>query len=405
MKKYRPLIALIIAYMFYAVLLNSVGTVISQSILSFGITKPEGSILEGFKDISIAIVSFVVASFLPRLGYQKAIIISLIMVSLACFIMPIAPSFNSAKILFFIIGVSFAMIKVSVYSSIGLINEDPKSHASFTSIIEGFFMVGVLGGAWIFAAFVDVKNPNSLSWLNVYYYLGGFGLLAALLWLFTPLPKIEASAIKSDWREDFKAIPALFASNFLISFLLGIFLYVLIEQSIGTWLPTYNREILQLNPAMAIQAGSLFAAFSAIGRLLGGVFLRYFDWVKVLIFCAIATALIIIIAMQMSGGDIGKINSWRDAPLKAFFLPLAGLFLGPIYPTINSIVLSSLPKQSQAPMTGLIIAFSALGGTLGSFITGQIFGHFGGAFAFYLTLIPVALMSYSFIILNKKLRA
>ena len=103
------------------VLLNSVGTVISQSILSFGITKPEGSILEGFKDISIAIVSFVVASFLPRLGYQKAIIISLIMVSLACFIMPIAPSFNSAKILFFIIGVSFAMIKVSVYSSIGLI--------------------------------------------------------------------------------------------------------------------------------------------------------------------------------------------------------------------------------------------------------------------------------------------
>jgi LacI family transcriptional regulator len=36
-------------------------------------------------------------------------------------------------------------------------------------------------------------------------------------------------------------------------------------------------------------------------------------------------------------------------------------------------------------MTGLLVIFSALGGTTGSLITGYVFGRFNGHFAFYLT--------------------
>lgn len=403
MAKSRAFFGLILVYMFFAVLLNSVGTVISQSILSFHISKSEGSVLEGFKDLSIAIVSFVVASFLPRLGYQKALYIALGLVSIFCFFMPIFPSFTTTKIMFLMIGISFAVTKVSVYSSIGLITEDAKSHASVTSIIEGFFMVAVLSGAWIFAAFVDTANPQSTSWLNVYYWLGSFGLLCAIYWFFTPIgPAIESDA-KPDWREDLKAIPSLLVLNFLISFLAAIFLFVLIEQSIGTWLPTFNREVLGLSPALAIQAGSLFAGFSALGRLAGGLILRFVNWFVVLGFCIFGIAAIIVIAMQMSSGVSDHVTNWSNAPIKAFVLPFVGFFLGPIYPTINSIALSSLPKKSQAPMTGLIIAFSALGGTFGSFVTGQVFEHLGGGLAFYLTLVPTALLGLSLYILNGKI--
>jgi uncharacterized membrane protein YsdA (DUF1294 family) len=41
-------------------------------------------------------------------------------------------------------------------------------------------------------------------------------------------------------------------------------------------------------------------------------------------------------------------------------------------------------------MTGLLVIFSALGGTSGSLITGYVFGHASGHFAFYLTLVPMA---------------
>jgi FHS family glucose/mannose:H+ symporter-like MFS transporter len=63
--------------------------------------------------------------------------------------------------------------------------------------------------------------------------------------------------------------------------------------------------------------------------------------------------------------------------------------MAPIYPGINSVMLSSLPRHQHAPMTGLLVIFSALGGTTGSLITGYVFGRFNGHFAFYLTLVPI----------------
>jgi fucose permease len=76
----------------------------------------------------------------------------------------------------------------------------------------------------------------------------------------------------------------------------------------------------------------------------------------------------------------------------AFLFPFIGLFMAPIYPGINSVMLSSLPRHQHAPMTGLLVIFSALGGTTGSLITGYVFGHVNGHFAFYLTLVPIVLM-------------
>ncbi len=58
--------------MVFAILLNSVGTVILQSIYTFGVDKPQASLLELFKDLPIAITSFLVASFLPLLGYRRS---------------------------------------------------------------------------------------------------------------------------------------------------------------------------------------------------------------------------------------------------------------------------------------------------------------------------------------------
>jgi MFS transporter, FHS family, glucose/mannose:H+ symporter len=43
-------------------------------------------------------------------------------------------------------------------------------------------------------------------------------------------------------------------------------------------------------------------------------------------------------------------------------------------------------------MSGLIVLFSALGGTTGSMITGHIFGAYGGQTAFYFSLAPMAVL-------------
>ena len=61
MSRTRIIIALALIYMLFAVLLNSVGTVILQSIVTFGVDKPRASLLEACKDLTIAGFSFIVA--------------------------------------------------------------------------------------------------------------------------------------------------------------------------------------------------------------------------------------------------------------------------------------------------------------------------------------------------------
>src|SRR5690606_23484814 len=108
-------------YFVFAILLNSVGIVILKSQKVYGVDELQASTLELFKDMPIALVSFLIASFLPRIGYKKAMLAGLFLVALASIAMYYGNSFWTAKVLFASVGVAFALIKVSVYSVIGLV--------------------------------------------------------------------------------------------------------------------------------------------------------------------------------------------------------------------------------------------------------------------------------------------
>lgn len=395
-------IALFSAYFLFAVLLNSVGVVILQSINAFGASKEAASTLEAFKDLPIAAVSFLAASFLPRIGYRRAMIAGFALVAAACLAMPLAPGFATTKMLFFAVGASFALIKISVYSTIGLLTKDSNEHASLLNLIEGFFMVGVLSGYWMFAAFIDSSSPQSLSWLNVYWLLS---IIAAANVALLLLIKFPAAPIAPEARGlvgDFAAMLGLLWKPAVAVFVISAFLYVLIEQGIGTWLPTFNNEILHLPSAMSVQATSIFAAGLAVGRLGAGVILRRIDWYWLLNICIAAMGVLILLTLPLTRNFLPNPEmTWGSAPLAAFVLPLIGLFMAPIYPAINSVILSSLPRERHAAMAGLIVVFSALGGTTGSFITGRTFAAFGGQTAFYLSLIPMVAILCSIFALKR----
>ena len=70
-------VALFLNYIVFAILLNSVGTVILQVQNTFGVSEAQASILEAFKDFSIAIASFLVASFVARAGYKRTMLFAL----------------------------------------------------------------------------------------------------------------------------------------------------------------------------------------------------------------------------------------------------------------------------------------------------------------------------------------
>jgi len=62
----------------------------------------------------------------------------------------------------------------------------------------------------------------------------------------------------------------------VIVFVASAFVYVLIEQSIMSWLPTYNSQVLHLPQTLSIQMASILAAATALGRFLAGLLLKKF---------------------------------------------------------------------------------------------------------------------------------
>ena len=386
-------LSLFLNYFVFAILLNTVGVVILQSQDFFGVTKTGASVLEGFKDLPIAIVSFFVASFLPRFGLKRSMMLALGLVTIACFVMPFASAFWYFKILFMTIGISFALIKVSVFATIGLVTDDTKGHSSFMSTLEGVFMIGGLFGNVFFSWFIDNDDPTSSSWLNTYWVLGGLSLLA--LGLLSTAKLDESASLKSDQSggEDFASMIALIAKPLVLVFIVSVFMFVLIEQSFGTWSPTFYKEVLLLPKSMSAQSAALLAGCAALGRFGAGAVLQKVNWFTVVAVCTILCGAIVLISLPLSDGIVAQDNStWFNAPIAAYTFPLMAIFLAPIYPTINSVVLSSLPKHKHSAMAGLIVVFSALGGTTGSMITGTVFDNFDGQTAFYLSLIPMALM-------------
>lgn len=402
----RVLLALISTYIVFAILLNSVGTVILQSISSFGVSKTSASTLEGFKDIPIAVVSFLFAAYLPKFGFKRAMLTSMLIVASTSLLMPIVGNFMMTKLLFLSVGVSFALVKVSVYALIGKVSHSKTAHASNMNIVEGCFMVGVLMGYWLFAMYIDPEHPESMQWLSVYWLLAGICIANFLLLWSTDLPedKHEPEQVSGN---SFAAMLKLAWLPFVVMFVICAFFYVLVEQGVGTWLPTFNNTVLNLANHISVQITSIFAACLAIGRLSAGVVLRKLNWFPFLMICLFSMAGLILLVIPMApentGGEL--IQSWSAVPLAAFILPLVGLFMAPIYPAINSVVLSSLPTHQHAAMTGLIVIFSALGGTLGSLVTGMIFEHFDGQTAFYFMLCPIMILMISLSIYKKLLPA
>lgn len=379
------------AYAVLGLLMNSVGTVILQSIQNYGVSKPLAATLEACKDLSVVAASFLFAVALPGFGFRRAQIAVMLVIAAGALLMPFANSFWATQLFFVLTGLCFGVAKVATYSSIGLLRADREGHASLTSLVEGVFMVGILAGIWMFGWFIAADRTGR-DWLGVYWVVAALAAGAALSWWSADLDESRSHAAGTEpvaaSRREMLALAALPAT---IAFLLAIFLYVLIEQSIGTWLPTFNNEMLHLPAAMSVQASSIFIAALAIGRLGASALVRRLGWLRLLLGClALMAALVVLTLPTTRGLTMRSDVTWLSAPLAAYIFPLIGVFMAPIYPIVCSVMLSALPQERHAAMVGLIVIFSALGGTIGSLLTGLVFDAFSGQVAFYLVLAPIA---------------
>ena len=385
-------VSLVSAFMVFASLINSVGVIVLQSIRTLGITKQQAGALQPFVDMPMAFSSLMIGALLPTLGLRRAMMTSLGLSVIACVLMPLFGQFWVSKLHLVIIGLCFAAAKVTVYTAIGTMTTGKKTHASLMSIVEGLFMVGILSGYWLFGSFSEA-GASARGWLDTYWVFSILLAFSLIVFSLNPLPEQQpVHASKANPINELLYVGKLALKPLILAYAVSDFLYVLLEQGIGAWLPTFNSEILHLPTSISIEVAGGFSLCLAAGGLLGGIVLRRFTWFSVLLLCLAGVACVILAALSLAAHSIVRsIHTLQDVPAIAFLFPAAGLFMGPINPAINSAVLSSLPTEHQSAMSGLIIVFSSIGGTTGALVTGSLF-QARGAEAFYFLLAPIILL-------------
>lgn len=375
--------------------MNCVGIVIMQMVDHYHVSMLSASWLEAFKDGTIVIGTFLLASLIPKMGYKKSFITGISLEVIGCCLMAIYPSFITARIFFMMIGAAFALIKISTYSSISLITNNDNEHAAFLSLLEGFFMGGILIVFALFSFFMKFT-----FWSNTYWFLAAISAIGLFMLLLSPYDEknLLANSTREHTKEHagFITMMRLFTKYIIWLFIILGFAYVFIEQGLTTWLPTYEEHVLHIAKVSSVELAGLFAGGLVIGRILGGIFIKHFNWRNVLIFCIIFALAVLLYTIKLSyhaaASNHHHIHAWQNIPLAAYLIPLVGVAIGSIYPILCSSILSSQPLEIQSSVSSLIVIVSALGGTIGSRIVGTLFGLFGGLTAIKVPVLPLIII-------------
>ena len=160
-------------------------------------------------------------------------------VSLASVLVAMVAGFWVTPVLYMTIGVSFALMKGAVYSTVGLITREQHEHTSLMNVLEGVFQVGALTGPLFFSLVLGLHY----TWRTTYWIIAAVSAMAFAAAPATPLDESEVEAHSE--QAGFVEMLRLLRLPVVWVFVLCAWLYVMIEQSFGTWLPDVPRAHLR----------------------------------------------------------------------------------------------------------------------------------------------------------------
>jgi len=342
----------------FAMTTDSVGLIIPEVIRTFGLSLTAAGTFQYATMAGIAMAALLLGQLADRLGRRPTILVGLVLFALACFLLAAGERFVVFAILLGLSGVAIGVFKTGALALIGDISRSTAQHTAIMNMAEGFFGVGAIVGPAILTRLLNAGLP--WQWL---YLIAGcicVGLIAlALLVKYPESPKpAGGQALKGTGRA--------LRSPYVLAFSAGAFLYVGVEAAIYVWMPTWFEGYSGSATTFAAYGISIFFLLRAAGRFLGAWLLGRMQWQAALAF--FSGGILLCFALSVAAGV-----EWA-----VYLLPLSGLFMSVIYPTLNSKGISCLPKSEHGAGAGVILFFtcvSAVAAPLAIGAVGDTFGH------------------------------
>lgn len=348
-------------FFMFAMTTDAVGSIIPALIDEFGLSLSAASAFHYVPMVAIATGGLCFGFLADRLGRRHSIVLGLALYGLGSLLFIFGSSFGFFVSLLAISGIGVSVFKVGALALVGDITRDAREHTSLMNTVEGWFAVGAIVGPALVATLLQA----GLSWTWLYVAAAGICALLMLGALRVDYPQLQGSSA-TETRAGLAQTLSLLRDPCALGFSGLIMLYVAVEVAIYVWMPTWLEGYDGSLPWLATYALSLFFVLRAAGRFLGAWLLQRLPWDLVLL--VLAAAILLCFAGSLAGGE-----AWA-----LWLLPLSGLFMSMLYPTLNSKGISCFPRREHGAVAGLILFFTAFAAAVGPLLMAALSDAMGG---------------------------
>jgi len=367
-------------FMMFAMTTDSVGVIIPEIIKEFHLSMTVAGAFHYADMAGIAFAGFFLGYLADKLGRKKTIILGLVLFALNSYLFAIGRAFTFFVLLLLISGAAIGIFKTGALALIGDITRSTTEHTATMNTVEGFFAVGAIIGPAIVARLLAVGT----SWKWLYVIAGTLCVLLIVVATLVQYPQTSTTAESVDLKRTLMMMK----NPYALGFSGLIFLYVAVEAAIYVWMPTllsgYHGSLLWV----ATYAISIFFVLRAAGRFIGSWMLAHLNWAAVVTVFSFAILACFVISMV---GGIG---------VAVLALPVSGLFMSVLYPTLNSKGISCFKKPEHGAVAGVILFFTCISAVVAPLAMAAISDHFGGAKYGFLLATGFAALLFISLLLN-----
>jgi fucose permease len=331
---------------------DAVGNIIPRVIDEYGLTSTAAATLQSATMLGIAIGALLLGFLADRIGRQRTIILGLCLYGLSSLLVAFSGQYAVLIGLLAISGLGISVFKTAALALIGDITPSSQSHTRFMNTVEGWFAVGAIVGP----AVVTVLIAAGVSWTWMYVLAATIclGLIVMTTRVPNPVPRGKVE------RATMAQMLVVLKDPLALGFALLVALYVAVEVAIYVWMPTYLEGYEGSHVWLQAWALTVFFVLRAAGRFLGAWLLDRVSWTVGLVVMSL------LIFVCFAGALLGGLS------LGVWLLPLTGLFMSIIYPTLNSKAISCFPRNQHGAAAGVILFFTALAAAAGPLAMGVV---------------------------------
>ena len=330
----------------FAMTTDAVGSIIPTLLDEFDLSLRAASAFHYVPMVAIAAGALALGFLADRAGRKATIILGLAIYAASSVLFAFGSRFEFFIVLLGAAGVGVSVFKVGALALIGDFSRSTREHTTFMNTVEGFFAVGAIIGPAIVATLLAA----GLSWKYLYVVAA---VICAVLVLMASVVRYPPTNAVASAPATFVATLRKMRDAYALGFSTLIMLYVAVEVAIYVWMPTYLKDYTGSMPWLTTYALTIFFVLRAVGRFLGAWVLARLSWSTVLV--VFAAAILACFAGSLYGGPA----------LAVYLLPLSGLFMSVLYPTLNSKGISCFPRAEHGAVAGVILFFTAVAAAVG----------------------------------------